>query len=621
MLASSNLVNAQDYRTINGYGNNINNPDYGKKDALQLDIVRNAFGDSISSLSNAIRPNARYISNVLCNQKEVIYNEKQLTDFVWAFGEFVSHDIFSTTIDKYEPIHISIPQGDDFFEEGSYIDVFRTKAAEGTGTSTYNPRRYPNECTSFIDASNVYGSDSLDAAWLRTFKDGKLKISEGDFLPWNTISGEFNDKVDHNCPKEVSNKHTSGKLFVSGDVRCNENPLLLTINTIFLREHNRLCDEILKENPNLSDEEVYQRARKIVGAYLQAIVYYEWLPIQGVQLPEYNGYNPDVNPGISNLFSAAGFSVRHSLMSDTIRRLYERGNEEKYNDVEYKDVYFNPVVLELLGGLEGFILGMDAHLQQKLDLKMISNLRNFTSGDEVTRNIDFATVNIMRSRERGIPDYNTIREDIGLPKIKEFSEISSDEDLNLKLKFLYGNINNIDAWVGFLAEDPLQNSIYGETMTKIIVEQFSRLRDGDRFYFENDKDFSQEQIKEIKKTKLRDIILRNTDIEILPYNVFTLNYNEKIDGPDITHTNLNAIVYPNPVKGKLNIKIWVKETGNIKVSLTNPSGKKLRTNTQLVYKGENILQEMDFGNLRNGTYFILLEFGEDYRVIKVIKDE
>ncbi len=206
MLASSNLVNAQDYRTINGYGNNINNPDYGKKDALQLDIVRNAFGDSISSLSNAIRPNARYISNVLCNQKEVIYNEKQLTDFVWAFGEFVSHDIFSTTIDKYEPIHISIPQGDDFFEEGSYIDVFRTKAAEGTGTGTDNPRRYFNECTSFIDASNVYGSDSLDAAWLRTFKDGKLKISEGDFLPWNTISGEFNDKVDHNCPKEVSNK-------------------------------------------------------------------------------------------------------------------------------------------------------------------------------------------------------------------------------------------------------------------------------------------------------------------------------------------------------------------------------------------------------------------------------
>ncbi len=620
-LSSYNVVNAQSYRTINGYGNNINNPDFGKKDALQLDIVRNAFGDSISSLSEAVRPNARYISNFLCDQKEVIYNNQKLTDFVWAFGEFVSHDIFSTTVDKYEPIHISIPKGDDFFEEGSYIDVFRTKAAEGTGTSTDNPRRYSNECTSFIDASNIYGSDSTDAAWLRTFTDGKLKTSEGDFLPWNTISREFNDRVDNNCPKEISNRRTNDKLFVSGDIRCNENPLLLTINTVFLREHNRLCDEILKKNPNLSDEEVYQNARKMVGAYLQTIVYYEWLPVQGIQLPEYKGYNPDINPGVSNLFSAAGFSLRHSFMSDTIRRLDERGDEEKYKDIEFKDAYFNPVIVELFGEIEAFILGMDAHVQQKLDLKMISNFRNFTLGNEVTKNIDFATENIMRSRERGIPDYNSIREDIGLNKITEFDEISTDQELNSKLKFLYGNVDNIDAWVGFLAEDQLPNSIYGETMTKIITEQFLRLRDGDRFYFENDTDFSQEEINEIKNTRLRDIILRNTDIERLKYNVFTLNDDEKINGLDITHTNLNAISYPNPVKRKLNTKIWVEKEGDLTITLTNTLGKKLLQRTQWVYKGENILEKIDFYHLRNGTYFVLLEFDDSYRVVKVVKDE
>ncbi len=621
LFSLSIFCEAQDYRTINGSYNNLDKTNWGKKDALLLTITENGFGDSVSTLTENIRPNARYISNGLCKQNESILGELDLSDFVWAFGEFVNNDIVFTRKNKLEPIYVHIPEGDDYFEPKNKIKVYRTKAADGTGTEVSNPRKYANECTSFIDASNVYGSDSARAAWLRTFKDGKLKTSEGDLPPWNTISGEFNSQIDTNSPEQINEIKTGSKLFVCGDLRCNKNPLLLTFHTLFIREHNRICDNIKKENPNLSDEDIYQRARKKVGAYLQAIVYYEWLPIQGVILPKYKGYKKDINPGISNLFSAVGFKIEHTLANDTIFRLRKNGKKTKLGNIKTIETYFHPITFELTGEIEPFILGMEAKAQQNLDLKMFSDFRNYASENKNIKGLDFATLNIVRSRERGLPDYNTIRKNIGLARMTDFDKITSDEEIASKLKYFYGNVNNIDAWIGLMAEDHLPNSIYGETMTSILIDQFSRLRDGDRYYFENDKSFSEDEIKEIKNTKLRDIILRNTELDNIGYNVFTLNSDIIIEGPDVVHTNLNTVAYPNPVKNKLFVKLWSDNIGKLSVTIFNSLGKKLLHTEEELFRGENILKPIDFYNLRNGAYFILLESENEYRIVKIIKDE
>lgn len=609
---------SQEVRDITGYNNNIENPLWGNKDSYFLKLTENGFGDGIKSLSGENRPNARLISNIIFEQQQAVPDELQLTAYNWAFGQFIDHDINLVGVDYSEPIFVKVPEGDKHFTPGSSIHVFRTIGAEGTGTSIDNPRSFKNEITSFIDASNVYGSDSARNVWLRTFKDGKLKISDGDLLPWNTFSGQFNDKIDPHAPELANDTQVNDKLFVAGDIRANENPLLLALHTLFVREHNRLCDEIKSIHPDWNDEKIYQLARKYVGAYLQSIVYYEWLPMQGINLPEYSGYNPEINPGISNLFSAAAFRLGHSQIGEILLRLDNDNNEIIQGNLNLKDAFFNPLLINFSGGIEPFLKGMNIQIEQKLDTKMVGALRNYLFGDPDFGGLDLAAINIMRSRERGIPDYNTIRANFGLEKIEDFSQITSDSLLANQLKFLYGNVDNIDAWVGLLAEDHVENTIFGPLLKIIIEDQFIRLRDGDRFYFENDPGFSSEEIEKIKNTKFHDIIMRNTDLEYMPKEVFTQR-KVPLEGPHMVHLELFAKAYPNPVKDVFTVKTWVEDDIDINLNLIDPQGKLIWSKNEIMYSGENFIENIDLSGYSKGLYNLILKSDKTINILKIIK--
>lgn len=99
-----------------------------------------------------------------------------------------------------------------------------------------------------------------------------------------------------------------------GDPRTNQNPALLTFAIIFLRWHNVLAQRIKHQHPEWSDEDVFQRARRIVVASIQNIIMYEYLPalLETIAIPTYKGYNPDVHPGISHMFQAAAFRFGHT---------------------------------------------------------------------------------------------------------------------------------------------------------------------------------------------------------------------------------------------------------------------------------------------------------------------
>ena len=619
LIFSVSLVKAQENRTFNAYGNNIDNPEWGAKDYFFQTLTTMTYGDSISSVTGQNRPNARLISNFICDQKENIEDDLQLTDYNWVFGQFVDHDITLVGVDYSERIFVDVPQGDKSFTPGSKIPIFRTVAAPGTGTDRQNPRRFNNEITSFLDASNIYGSDKKRADWLRTFKDGKLRTSEGNLLPWNTLTGEFNSKIDPNAPDLANDTHISDKLYVSGDVRACENPLLTSLHTLFMREHNRLCDVIKEKNPGWNDEQIYQKARKLVSAYFQSIVYNEWLPMQGVKLPAYKGYNPEINPTVSNLFSAAAFRLGHSQLNKIITRIDDNGKEMIDGNISLRDAYFNPLLIKITGGIEPFLKGMSVQLEQKIDVKVVDEVRNYLFGKPDLGGLDLATINIMRSRERGLPDYNTIRADFGLEKIKDFNEITRDSKLANDLKFLYGNVDNIDAWIGLLAEDHVRNTIFGETLLKILEDQFIRLRDGDRFYFENDPAFSKEELNDIRNTKIHDIIMRNSDLSIMPYEVFTTRRDVEIGGPSITYRQLKAIPYPNPVSSSFIVKVWVEDESTVDIKLYDINGIKIVDKKQNLIEGENFLDEIDLSNFPKGIYNLNLKLGNTTNTLKIIK--
>jgi hypothetical protein len=91
-----------------------------------------------------------------------------------------------------------------------------------------------------------------------------MKTSAGDLLPFNTVSGEQSADIDPNAPSMKNDNGGTAKTFVAGDVRAAENPVLTSIHTIFIREHNRICDR-LKALGMSNDELMYQTARKKWG--------------------------------------------------------------------------------------------------------------------------------------------------------------------------------------------------------------------------------------------------------------------------------------------------------------------------------------------------------------------
>lgn len=610
------ILNGQNIRSFDGSGNNIGNPEWGSIDEQLLTTTPVQFGDSINSLSGAERPTARLVSNFVSDQNLNISDELFLTQMAWVFGQFIDHDMNRTETDSNEQIIVKIPEGDYFFYSGSDMKFYRTKPAPETGTSKANPRKYLNKSTAFLDASNIYGNSKSRNDRLRTFKDGKLKTSEGKFLPWNTISGEYNDKVDNSIGEIIDETHSNGKLFFAGDEKINDNPLLISLHTVFVREHNRLCEDYKKYYPDLSDEEIFQKARRKLIAYLQVITFNEWLPVQGIILPEYSGYDSKINPGISNLFSAAAFRLEGTLQSDEIPRVGIDGKNIDQGILYLKNSYFKPSLINISGGIEPFLNGSIINNQEKLDLKAVDATRNFLYGDPVSGGLDIISINIMRSRERGIPDFNTIRRETGFEEYKEFSDLTSDKGLAANLNFLYKKIKDLDAWTGLIAEDRAENSLFGPTLKKILTEQFTRLRDGDRFYFENE--FSNDEIREIKATRLRDLIIRNTDIKDLQANVFT-TFDQSREDPGLKHENLAALVYPNPVETILQIKLWMEQEDDLDITIINPSGQRIYETKAKLLKGSNELHKIDMSSYSSGMYCILLETDNDYSVIKIIK--
>ncbi len=520
------------FRTIDGSNNNLDNLEYGQTGENLLRLTPANYADGIQELADGPKP--RVISNTVFNQSESILNNRNLSDYVWLWGQFLDHDITLSELQsgsKAESINILIPDGDTTFTSDSFIPVTRSLFDQTTGTSTDNPRQQLNEITAWVDGSNVYGSDSERADWLRSFDNGKLRVTEhstGDLL---VTAGD-----DPNAPHMAMDGVLGASTFIAGDVRANENAALTSMHTLWVREHNRIAEIIaathtdLPLDPIARDEEIYQRARKIVGAEIQKITYDEFLPALGVTLDPYTVYDSTVNPNISTEFSTAGFRIGHTLISSTLPRLNEDGTPTEDGELSLAEAFFRPDRITDEGGIEPLLRGLSSQVQQETDAKIVDDLRNLLFGPPsngpVVNGSDLASLNIQRGRDHGLGSYNDAREALGLTRKDNFSDISSDLEVVAALESVYDSVDDIDLWVGMLSEDNLPDASIGELNEAILADQFTRLRDGDRFWYENDSDLKNWELGEVSVSEwlddfqLSDIITLNTEIENISDNVF-----------------------------------------------------------------------------------------------------
>ena len=564
-----------EYRTFDGTANNVANDDWGSADTPLLRLTTVEYGAGDAGAFPALAPrldstgatiNPRAVSNHLMDQDASLLNDRGLTGFTFQWGQFIDHDIDLT--EDFLPVgEATMP--------GEFIPFFVTDPADEMPLGTMIPMlrsrfehddagvaQQVNQITSYIDASNVYGS-ARRAAALRAGVGGRLLTSDGtsnlsdgsgDFLPLNSLGLENAAPPTTGTGVAISPQD----LFAAGDVRANEQPGLTSLHTLFVREHNFQADRIVQrlglDDTDLADadidESLFQLARAIVGAEIQSITYNEFLPslLGPNQLSSYAGYQDDINASVANIFSASLYRVGHTMLPNELLLMTADGSpvaddpdvlgaSVEGGQVALGEAFFNPALVTQFG-IEPYLKGLSQQQIQEIDPLIVDGVRNLLFDPPAA--VDLGATNLMRGRDHGLPDYNQARIDFGLEPVTEIAEISSDVEVVRRLEAAYDaagdGVNgyraadNIDVFAGAVSEDHIPGGSVGGLLQAVLVDQFTRLRDGDRFYFENV--FGGAMLDEIQDTRLADIIRRNTDLETIGDEVFRGNQVLTHRGPE-----------------------------------------------------------------------------------------
>ncbi|XP_063002878.1 eosinophil peroxidase-like [Elgaria multicarinata webbii] len=500
---------------------------------------------SVRLVSNEI---VRYPNQIRLQQQpqqpppiQPITDDSSRSVFFMQWGQFIDHDMdFGPSVTPLcgsecaktpSCFPIKLPPNDPKLEQGCCIPFTRLAPACNGG---YAIRNQIDALTPFIDASQVYASEVDWALQLRNLSNdlGLLAVNNRTtdrglaLLPFGTPKG-FPD----NC--HLSNPAKNVGCFNAGDNRVNEMPGLIALQTLFMREHNRLATELKRMNPQWNGTVLYQEARKIVGAEIQIITFNEHLPLllgntfsrNSQRAPNrYRGYNESVDPRIASVFTIA-FRFGHTSVRPSVFRLdaqYRVMNESRLEDE------FLATWRIVQSGIDPVLRGLMARPAKLLKQNQIAvdAIRNDLFRVLVKVGLDLLSLNMQRGRDIGLSGYNAWRQFAGLSQPKNEAELAAvlrNPSLAKKFIELYGTPDNIDLWIGGVAEPLVTNGRVGPLLASIIGKQFQNIRDGDRFWWENPGVFTPAQRKALTQVSLPRIICDNTNIREVPRFIFRAN--------------------------------------------------------------------------------------------------
>ncbi|MBL6077730.1 hypothetical protein JMJ56_06910 [Belnapia sp. T18] len=467
------------------------------------------------------------------------------------FAQFLTHDMSQGAVNTAPNAEIKssagVPNVDRISIDGVPFVFGRTDA----NTDNNNVRQQISEETSFLDLSMVYGSNQAMLDLLRDNQDtSKLVEGDGKLLP--TVGDVAADaRIDPAAAAGILRLGGFGPpptdAYATGDQRANQTPMLLTLQTIFAREHNRLADEMKAEHPTWTADEVFNAARALNEAQWQHIVYDEYLPkLLGGSISGYSGYKAGVNPGATNEWGNIAFRFGHDQSSNTELLVDDNGAT---TSVTLADAFGRAGGNAAFGSnnrtgpsaqqneqLDAYMRGMTQRITQEIDGKVADGNRNALFGiigpDGKPVTVDLEAIDIQRGRDHGVSNLNDLREGIGLKTYNNVDQFVGQNnagnalgaEVRAKLKEIYGNdIANVDSVVAGLLEKAVKGSILGETFHKIVDDQFERTRDGDKDFYLNRFSGNQDLIKEVQGTSFAELIMKNTDTIV--YHDAFMSYN------------------------------------------------------------------------------------------------
>ncbi|HEY7153864.1 MAG TPA: peroxidase family protein, partial [Gemmataceae bacterium] len=269
-------------------------------------------------------------------------------------------------------------------------------------------------------------------------------------------------------------------------------------------------------------------------------------------MPAYTGYDPSVNPSIATEFSTVGFRFGHSLLNDTVAR--DANNGSSLGTVQLAQDFFDPNLINTTGAIDpltniasadigAYLKGDADNSAQAMDVMAVSDIRNLLFGNGPPGSPtgeDLISRDIWRAHDDGIGTYNQVRSYYdtifhNLPPITNdatqgFDQITSNVQVQQELAAAYNSkagfqangktAGDIDPFIAGLAEDHVPGSDLGPLFTDILVDQFTRLETGDRYFYLNESFTPAEQAILSQGSTLGQIITANTGVTNLQSDVF-----------------------------------------------------------------------------------------------------
>ncbi|KAG6675811.1 hypothetical protein I3842_15G123600 [Carya illinoinensis] len=495
------------YRTADGTCNHPTDDTVGSQGTF--------FGRNMppsTSRYGLLEPHPTVVASKLLARKKFIDNGEQFNMIACSWIQFMIHD-WIDHLEDTEQVELRAP---DEISSGCPLKSFKFFKTKKVSTGSPHLKIGSlNTRTPWWDGSVIYGNNKEGMKRVRTFKDGKLKVSEDGLL-----------------------QHNEKGIPISGDVRnCWAGFSLL--QALFVKEHNAICDLLKVHYSDLDDEQLYRHARLATSAVIAKIHTIDWTVellrtdtlLAGMRINWYGlvGLRKPIDHGVPYSLTEEFVSVyrMHSLLPD---KFFLRDiTYSSTSDQDKCPPVLEEVPMRELVGTEGerklSMIGMEQMLvsmgHQACGAITLWNypswMRNLVAhdinGEDRPDQVDMATMEIYRDRERGVARYNEFRRNLLMIPLSKWEDLTDDSEVVEALHEVYGDdVEKLDPLVGLHAEKKIKGFAISETAFFIFLLIASRRLEADRFFTTNFncKSYTEKGLEWVNKTEtLKDVIDRH----------------------------------------------------------------------------------------------------------------
>jgi hypothetical protein len=521
-------------RSADGTYNDLDHPAMGRAGAR---FGRNVPLDAVREVTHAelMEPNPREVSRRLLT-RTTFQPAETINTLAASWLQFMIHDWFSHGEgDTSRLVDVPIGPDDSWWQQPMQIPRIKLDPTRATDAS--GPVTTVNELTHWWDGSSIYGSSAEEQRRVRTGSGGKLRLTDDGLLP-----------LPDDLPEDADPTMKPG--WWTG---------LAMLMTLFMREHNAVCDRLAAEYPHWDDEELFQRARLVVSALLAKIHTVEWTPAV-------ISHPTTVFALRANWFGAAGERIARTfgrISSSEVISGIPGAATDHYGvpfslTEEFTSVYrMHP----LLPDEFDLRTALGDRPLARLDFPEFSGPKSkaisarFSLGDLfysfgtthpgaiVLRNypkflqtyerpdgkkIDVASTDLVRVRELGVPRYCEFRRQLHLKAPSSFAELTDDAGLAKDMAELYGDIEQVDLMIGLFAEKRPTGFAFSDTAFRIFILMASRRLNSDRFFT---RDFRPEVYSPTGLTWIRDNDMRTVLLRHMPELRAALRHSDNAFAP------------------------------------------------------------------------------------------